>query len=585
MDIQTIWTRGPHRCKSISAQSKGDGHYYWNFDEQKRQPMMLNCTLYKKDPKDIQKEQKEGKYKSSYQSKPCKITIKHVVDNGAKTRTIGEITVDLADYAVDKVNSQDFEQQVDGTKNIEAKLSFTLHSRPLAGASANSTDTVSTMEGMDQSYVDTDSVADFGNSAKVGKKKAIGLDSESDEDDDLEDPDAVMGGFGAAGKKATKEAKKANPFASASSGSDDDDDDDDLGGFSKNKTTTTTTTSSSIKATPQKGPGPGTSAVNSILGGASMREKYDHSPEVSRNSRPSKLTSPYKSTTGGSQADKDRIKQLESQVIKSDYAREQYDERIQRLQNEIKKEKERSHSIEQELNLHDRNTKEIVDGIVLEWSTKVAELHVETKALKSRLNELEIQHEQRLRDAVTQADEESKRLLQVSQEESTQLKREVEQLRGRKLAFDEVLETIRMHYSKHKLPDELKALSLQIKYYDRQLVEADLTIDCVRNTYQSTNSVLMAEVRSLEEAKQQMKAALSEAAHTNNQLHQHNVVLETQCKKHSESRIKMSEILNSMEVLLSEKEEKLTHLQTENDELRLELLKLKKQLHRFQQGE
>lgn len=578
MDIQTIWTRGPHRCKSISAQSKGDGTYQWSFEEQKKQPMMLNCTLYKKDGKEKDKDKNST---SSFQSKPCKITIKHVIDNGQKTRTIGEITVDLADHAVEKVHSQDFSMKVDGTKNIDATLSFTLHSRPLVGTSAASTETVSTIEGMDQSYLDTDSVADFG-TAKVNKKKTIGLDSESDEDDDdLEDPDGVMGGFGAAGAKKAKDEKKANPFESDDSS---DDDKPVAGGFGRGATTTTTTTTGS--KSPDSTPTKRKDAIsgNSLVGDG-FRDKYkDDDIEVSRNSRPSRLTGAFAKSSGSNTQDKERLKQLESQAIKADYQREQMEEKLARAQNELKKEKDRSHSLEQELNLHDRNTKEIVDGIVLEWSTKVAELHVETKSLKSRISELELQHEQRLRDAVANVEEESKRILSVSQDEATQLKREVEQLRGRKLAFDEMLETMKLNY-KHKLPEELKILQLQIKYYERQLVEADLTIDCVRNTYQSTNSVLMNEVKGLEEAKQHLKAALSEAAHTNNQLHQHNVVLETQCKKHSESRIKMSEILNSMEVLLSEKEEKLTGLTTENDELKLELLKVKKQLHRFQQGE
>lgn len=569
MEIHTIWTRGPHRAKSIVAQPQGQGRYVWSFDEQKRQPMMLNCTLYRK-------EKPDGKG-GLFQPKTCKITIKHSTDNGQKTRTIGEVSIDLAEYAEENKppQSQDFNKiKVEGTKNIDATLSFTLHSRTLSGGPQQNMETMSQVEGMDQSQVDMDSVADFNDFKETNDKKKRtkgGLDSDSDgfsdSDDDLEAP----GDFGGFGAKKDTTAKKSAP-------SSDSDSDDDLGGFGtgpkkENKKDTKTTTSSSPTSDDRL---------------QKLKDKYkddDHSPEVSRNTRPSKLGQnrdifAYKQGQR-EQEQNERLKQLEKQMIISQSKREELEEMVMRLQNELKQTKEQLKSTQQELDLHDKSTNEIVNQIGVEWNAKVEELRIENKSLTVRVDTLKSEHEQQLKEVQqTLVDEHEKRVA-INQNELIQLKREIDQLRGRHISFNEVNDAMKAMYPKGKVPDDLKNVQRQVKYFERQLMEADLTIDCVRSTYQATNSLLMAELKSLEEMKQQLRASLSQAQHQNKELNSKNILLEQQCKKQSESKMKMSEILNQMEVMISEKDERISSLQTECDDLNFSNMKLQKQLHRL----
>eukprot|EP00461_Guttulinopsis_vulgaris_P001272 UN01272 len=252
-----------------------------------------------------------------------------------------------------------------------------------------------------------------------------------------------------------------------------------------------------------------------------------------------------------------------------------------KLQNELKQQKQLNDSLQQELELHDRNTKEIVDSIVVDWSAKVGELQVENKSLKSRLQALEQEHTVELKHCAETIHTEYDKKMTIQQGELVQLKREVEQLRGRRIAFDEANDAIRANYSKGKVPEEIKNLQRQIKYFERQLIEADLTIDCVRSTYQSTNSLLMNEIKALEQLKMELRQSLSESQHANKELNSKNIVLETQCKKQQESKLKMSEILNQMEVLLSEKDERLGMLQNDFDELKLQNMRLQKELHQL----
>jgi hypothetical protein len=110
---------------------------------------MLNCTLY------------FDKDKGKFQSKTCKVAVKQI--NGSVSKTVGEITIDLADHAAGKVAFWELSLPLKNCKGCECTLDFVVHSRPLAQGSPDvPDDTLSTVEGMDMSYVDPDSVADFG---------------------------------------------------------------------------------------------------------------------------------------------------------------------------------------------------------------------------------------------------------------------------------------------------------------------------------------------------------------------------------------------------------------------------------------
>jgi len=152
-EVSAIWVRGPHLAKGPVVKCS-NGECTWGIEEQKRNPMMLMCTLYK--------EKKSTEDNPIFQSKTSKIILK-LHSGGNKTKTVGELSIDLAPLAKEKPYSQRITLGLENTNLKNAQLTFQIHSRPVVSTGApGEFDTVSTMPGMDeQSYLDTDSVADF----------------------------------------------------------------------------------------------------------------------------------------------------------------------------------------------------------------------------------------------------------------------------------------------------------------------------------------------------------------------------------------------------------------------------------------
>lgn len=151
-EMKVLWTRGPHVCMSDASKGQ-NGYFEWSLDDQRKKPLMFLCTLYmekKGDP--------STNTPPKFGSKTCTIAVKQVGDDG-KTKTVGSITLDLAQYALEKAHSWDFSQKLDNCTDKQARLRFSLHSRP-AGASTggntsnaagssrnNDVETLSTMHG------------------------------------------------------------------------------------------------------------------------------------------------------------------------------------------------------------------------------------------------------------------------------------------------------------------------------------------------------------------------------------------------------------------------------------------------------
>lgn len=256
-----------------------------------------------------------------------------------------------------------------------------------------------------------------------------------------------------------------------------------------------------------------------------------------------------------------RVRELDNQIVE--------------MQEELNRQYEKITALEKELLSHDGNTKEILDHAGAEWANKVANLEMDLSAAKERLRSQEAEYEHTLKERLEQQAEEHTRSVTLYTAEISQLKSEVEQFKARQQAFDHVNST----WFK-KVDDKLKS---QVTYYEQQLVEADETIDNIRVTYQSTNSVLMEEVKTLEISLAESRRQENELRLENKELNHKVDILDSQVKKHAESRVRMSEVMNQIEVQLSEKDEKLGHVLAENDDLRMEIAKLKKHVQRLQQ--
>lgn len=113
--MKVLWTRGPHVCMS-EVSSGTNGYFEWDLDQQRKKPLMLVCTLYlekKGDP--------ANKVPPKFGSKTCKISVKQVTDNGTKTKTVGEIELDLATYAVEGAQSWEFNQKLDKCSDTKVR--------------------------------------------------------------------------------------------------------------------------------------------------------------------------------------------------------------------------------------------------------------------------------------------------------------------------------------------------------------------------------------------------------------------------------------------------------------------------------
>ena len=154
--IGAVWTRGPHKVKTVTTEGK-NGLCIWDKAKQTEYPAMLVSTLYmEKDKKKDKGKENDG---PNFNSKTSRLTIKQISDD--TTKTIGEITIDLAKYALSKAGQWDIELPLEKCTDKNARLFFTLHSRPSNATGGAEYDTLSTMDGMDQSFVDNDSIVDF----------------------------------------------------------------------------------------------------------------------------------------------------------------------------------------------------------------------------------------------------------------------------------------------------------------------------------------------------------------------------------------------------------------------------------------